>query len=70
MHLGCGNCEFCLNGQDNIALNWHLLGEGSHRGTYAEYVCLPAPTYKLPDDFDFHASAKRVSVSNRMAFDS
>src|SRR3989337_1445512 len=25
-NLGCGKCEFCLNGQDNMCLNWHLLG--------------------------------------------
>jgi NADPH:quinone reductase-like Zn-dependent oxidoreductase len=42
-NLGCGKCEFCLNGQDNMCLNWHLLGE-TVRGTYAEYICLPVPS--------------------------
>ncbi len=61
-NLGCGKCEFCLNGQDNMCLNWHLLGE-TIRGTYAEYICLPArQLYKLPDDFDFHASAAAALV--------
>ena len=56
-NLGCGKCEFCLNGQDNLCREWHLLGETT-RGTYAEYVSLPAhQLYKLPDDFDFHAAA-------------
>src|SRR5512134_3482444 len=25
-NLGCGNCEFCLAGKDNMCLNWNLLG--------------------------------------------
>ena len=36
-NLGCGKCEFCLNGRDNLCREWHLLGETT-RGTYAEYV--------------------------------
>jgi NADPH:quinone reductase-like Zn-dependent oxidoreductase len=61
-NLGCGKCESCLHGQDNLCSNWHLLGE-TIRGTYAEYVCLPIrQLYKLPDDFDFHASAAAALV--------
>ena len=61
-NLGCGQCEFCQNKQDNMCRNWHLLGE-TIRGTYAEYICLPArQLYKLPDDFDFHASAAAALV--------
>src|SRR5512143_1218869 len=26
-NLGCGKCEYCLAGQDNMCQNWHLLGE-------------------------------------------
>ncbi|MBK7456268.1 MAG: zinc-binding dehydrogenase [Anaerolineales bacterium] len=56
-NLGCGKCEFCLQGQDNLCRDWHLLGE-TMRGTYAEYICLPArQIYKLPSDLDFHAAA-------------
>src|ERR671922_2845563 len=56
-NLGCGKCEFCLAGKDNMCLNWHLLGE-TVRGTYAEYVALPIKQlYRLPDDFDFHQAA-------------
>src|SRR5688572_6805050 len=33
-NLGCGICEFCLDGKDNLCRNWHLLGE-TVRGTYA-----------------------------------
>jgi NADPH:quinone reductase-like Zn-dependent oxidoreductase len=40
-NLGCGECEFCLAGQDNLCRDWHLLGE-TVRGTYAEYVVVPS----------------------------
>ena len=56
-NLGCGECDYCLSGQDNMCQNWHLLGE-TIRGTYAEYICVPArQLYKLPDDFEFHVAA-------------
>jgi NADPH:quinone reductase-like Zn-dependent oxidoreductase len=61
-NLGCGECEFCLNGQDNMCRNWHLLGE-TVRGTYAEYICLPVrQVYRLPGSFDFHAAAAAALV--------
>jgi NADPH:quinone reductase-like Zn-dependent oxidoreductase len=61
-NLGCGECDFCQNGQDNKCRNWHLLGE-TVRGTYAEYVCVPAhQLYKLPDTFDFHKAAAAALV--------
>jgi NADPH:quinone reductase-like Zn-dependent oxidoreductase len=61
-NLGCGKCEFCLSGKDNLCSNWHLLGE-TIRGTYAEYICLPVrQLYKLPNDFGFHASAAAALV--------
>ena len=56
-NLGCGNCDFCLAGQDNLCRNWHLLGETTH-GTYAEFILLPPKQlFRLPDSFDFHAAA-------------
>lgn len=61
-NLGCGSCEFCLAGKDNLCSNWHLLGE-TIRGTYAEYVCVPVrQLYKLPNDFDFHQAAASALV--------
>ena len=61
-NLGCGSCEFCAAGKDNMCLHWHLLGE-TVRGTYAEYVCLPLKQlYRLPQDFDFHAAAAAALV--------
>ena len=61
-NFGCGECEFCLNKQDNMCSNWHLLGE-TIRGTYAEYVCVPVrQLYKLPAAFDFHSAAAAALV--------
>jgi len=61
-NLGCGECDDCLSGRDNMCQNWHLLGE-TVRGTYAEYVSLPArQVYKLPADFDFHKAAAAALV--------
>lgn len=61
-NLGCGQCDYCLSGWDNMCRNWHLLGE-TVRGTYAEYVCLSVrQLYKLPDDFDFHKAAAAALV--------
>lgn len=61
-NLGCGECEFCLTGRDNLCSNWHLLGE-TVRGTYAEYVCVPIrQLYKLPDGFEFHQAAAAALV--------
>jgi NADPH:quinone reductase-like Zn-dependent oxidoreductase len=61
-NLGCGNCEYCLDGKDNMCINWHLLGE-TVRGTYAEYISLPVrQLYKLPNDFDYHRAAAAALV--------
>ena len=61
-NLGCGKCEFCLAGKDNMCRDWHLLGE-TVRGTYAEYVSLPLKQlYRLPRDFDFHQAAAAALV--------
>jgi NADPH:quinone reductase-like Zn-dependent oxidoreductase len=61
-NLGCGTCEFCLDGKDNMCRDWHLLGE-TVRGTYAEYVALPIKQlYRLPKNFDFHQAAAAALV--------
>jgi len=61
-NLGCGQCDFCLAGQDNLCRNWHLLGE-TVPGTYAEYRALPArQVYPLPAGFDFHVAAASALV--------
>src|SRR5574338_140371 len=61
-NLGCGQCEFCLAGKDNLCANWHLLGE-TIRGTYAQYISVPVrQLFKLPDDFDYHQAAAAALV--------
>jgi NADPH:quinone reductase-like Zn-dependent oxidoreductase len=61
-NLGCGQCEFCLAGKDNLCKDWHLLGE-TVRGTYAEYISLPVrQLYKLPNDFDYDQAAASALV--------
>jgi NADPH:quinone reductase-like Zn-dependent oxidoreductase len=61
-NIGCGKCEFCLAGRDNLCVNWHLLGE-TIRGTYAQYVAVPArQLYKLPAEFDYRKAAAAALV--------
>jgi NADPH:quinone reductase-like Zn-dependent oxidoreductase len=61
-NLGCGKCEFCLEGKDNMCREWNLLGE-TVRGTYAECISLSVKQlYKLPNDFDFHQAAAAALV--------
>ena len=61
-NLGCGNCEYCLVGKDNLCNEWHLLGE-TIRGTYVEYISLPIrQLYKLQNDFDYHQAAAAALV--------
>jgi NADPH:quinone reductase-like Zn-dependent oxidoreductase len=56
-NLSCGRCSYCLAGQDNRCDQWELLGE-TRRGTYAEYVVVPAVNlYPLPAGFDEHQAA-------------
>ena len=56
-NLSCGWCSYCLAGQDNRCDSWELLGE-TRRGTYAEYVVVPAVNiYPLPAGFDEHQAA-------------
>ncbi|UCH58304.1 MAG: zinc-binding dehydrogenase [Anaerolineales bacterium] len=56
-NLGCGHCEYCIAGMDNRCVSWELLGE-TVRGTYAQYVVIPASNaYPLPVGFDEHVAA-------------
>lgn len=61
-NLGCGACEACQHGQDNLCQNWHLLGETT-RGTYCEQVSIPArQLHKIPAGFDYHKAAASALV--------
>ena len=56
-NLSDGTCEFCQAGQDNLCVQWGLLGE-TVRGTYAEYVVVPDRNVLiLPHDFPFEQAA-------------
>ena len=61
-NLGCGHCPACVAGQDNRCRNWHLLGE-TVRGTYAEYVTVPATNLLLiPSGFETRKAAAAALV--------
>jgi NADPH:quinone reductase-like Zn-dependent oxidoreductase len=61
-NLGCGECEFCVAGQDNLCRNGQLLGE-TVRGTYAQYVAVPSGNlYPLPDGFGDQQAAAAALV--------
>lgn len=61
-NLSDGTCEQCLAGNDNLCRRWELLGE-TRRGTYAEYVALPARNlYRLPQGFAERAAAAAALV--------
>lgn len=56
-NIGCGVCEACLDGRDNLCRDWHLLGE-TIRGTLAEYVVVPSRNLlKIPDHFEYGQAA-------------
>ncbi len=60
--VGCGACDFCAAGQDNLCSQWHLLGETT-RGTDAEYVVVPErQLLRLPGDFSFEQAAAAALV--------
>ena len=61
-NLSDGACEYCIQGQDNLCLEWGLLGETA-RGTYAEYVVVSdRNVLALPPDFPFEAAAAAALV--------
>lgn len=56
-NIGCGVCNACLAGRDNLCSDWHLLGETIH-GTLAEYVVVPACNLlKIPDSIEYGQAA-------------
>lgn len=56
-NLFCGQCEFCLRGEESICLNGRLLGVHCDGG-FAQQVVVPATALvALPERVDFHTSA-------------
>ncbi len=61
-NIGCGKCENCLAGWDNLCSDWHLLGE-TINGTYAQYVVVPGRNVlPLPDSVSFEEAAAAALV--------
>ncbi len=61
-NLGCGYCPACIAGWDNRCRDWHLLGE-TVRGTYAEYVVIPARyIYPIPEGYEARKAAAAALV--------
>ena len=55
--LSCGQCAFCVAGQQQLCDQFSILGEHS-RGTFAEYVVVPARNLvRLPEGVSFDAAA-------------
>ncbi len=54
---GCGRCEFCQTDRDYMCIYLRALGERL-KGTYAEYVKLPAENcFPIPQGFSFEEAA-------------
>lgn len=55
--LSCGHCEFCVQGEDSLCIEYKILGEHA-QGGYAEFVAVPARNVvRLPTDFDYVTAA-------------
>ncbi len=60
--LSCGECDFCLAGQENLCKQWRLLGEHTP-GTFRELISLPEQNLlKMPVDFDSAVAAAAALV--------
>ncbi|MCS6910039.1 MAG: zinc-binding dehydrogenase [Anaerolineales bacterium] len=56
-NVGCGECNFCVAGRDNLCERWHLLGE-SKAGLAAERVVVPArQLLRVPEAFPLEQAA-------------
>ncbi len=51
IYSACGNCRFCLAGNENLCINFKATGRDANGG-YAEYMAVNADfAYKIPDFF-------------------
>lgn len=56
-NIGCGKCNACLAGRDNLCRDWQMLGETIH-GTLADYVVVPARNLlKIPENIEYNQAA-------------
>ncbi len=57
-HIGCGECEYCKNGDYNICLTKELIGVGEWTGCFGEYVAAyPSMCHRVPDHMSFEEAA-------------
>jgi NADPH:quinone reductase-like Zn-dependent oxidoreductase len=55
--LSCGECEYCVMGEDSMCVDYKILGEHVHGG-YAQSVAVPARNVvRLPTDYPFVEAA-------------
>ncbi len=65
--VSCGGCPLCREGKENLCLNWKFFGLHL-KGSYAEYVAIPARNaIELPDTISDEA-ALSVPVAGLTAF--
>lgn len=61
--IGCGECEFCTGGTENLCKTYHVLGTPEN-GTYCEYISLhPRNLVRLPDSISFSDAAAFALVA-------
>ncbi len=61
--LFCGECDFCLVGQENRCTSWRLLGEHVP-GTFRELIALPERNLvMMPQEFDAAQAAAAALVT-------
>lgn len=60
----CGNCEYCVMGNDQFCSTGEMIGK-YRPGGYAEYICLPARSvFYLPEEIPFDQGAIMMCSSS------
>ena len=54
--VGCGDCEFCRDGEESLCVSFHIIGEHV-RGVHAETAAVPADNLvPVPDGVDWEVA--------------
>ncbi len=62
--MTCGECEYCLNGRNNLCRNWDSMGVISSHGASAELLLAPAKNvYALAPDADLYDATMIEPIS-------
>lgn len=62
--LYCGECEFCVSGEDNLCINVSVFGFDTEGG-YAEYVVAPVKhLIKIPFNIDYEDAAAFAATAS------